>query len=138
MLLSVLIITGTLDFQLGKGFSFKSHINAILQLDTNIVAFYLFLLNITALVQTFFAFSFSKAQSPKTLIMNTVLTLLQLVITVLYVLVFLTEGSRIPGYKPGSSAILSIMFLSLGALFMTISTAFAWKYVNWKYVKIED
>ena len=138
LIISVLAITATLDFKMGNVMELKSHIDAITKVETTIVAFYLFVLNMVVLVQLFMGFSFSKKRSPFNLIFMTILTLIQSGTYILYATVFLTEHTRMPSYQLGGTAVFSIVTIGIGTVLMVIATIFAWIYVDWKYVKIED
>ncbi|MCV2232263.1 hypothetical protein [Paracholeplasma manati] len=132
-----LIYTLFLDFRT-NGFVFRSHISAINELTNKEVGFYLFALYIIALVQIFNSMSFSKKRSPMSLILFTVLNLFQGLFVFLYSNAFLYEAATRADYTLKNYSIMSMGIMAAGFVFYVIATLFAWVYVDWKYVKIED
>ena len=143
LIVSVLAITATLDFNLRSAggqqiLNFRSHISAIRKTTNNILGFYLFLCNLFVLIQFFLSFSFSQKRSPLLLILMTIITVGQTAILILYVLGFIGESSIRPNYSMEMDTYISIISLAVGTVFMIAATIFAWIYVDWKYVKVED
>lgn len=133
-----LIFTLFLDFRTA-GIDFRSHISAINMLTNRIVGFYLFAIYLIALVQIANSMSFSKKRSPVGLFMLTILNAVQVLLVYLYVNVFYTEVQiRTDGYQIPSFGHFSINVMIAGAVFYILATIFAWIYVDWKYVKIEE
>jgi hypothetical protein len=133
-----IIFTVFLDFRTGD-IDFKSHISAINLLTNKIVAFYLFSIYMIALVQVANSMAFSKKRSPISLILFTLLNMIQVLLVVLYVYIFYREVEiRTDGFMLPSYALFSMNVMITGAVFYILSTIFAWFYVDWKYVKIED
>lgn len=142
-IISVILFTGLLDFDIPElRFNFKSHFDAITNLYSNnnksMATFMIFILNITSIVQIFNTVTFGQKKNPFSVYLITALMLIELVAFGLYLYAFLVEPSLSPTYKMTNSAILSIGIFSAGILFGLASTFFAWKYVDWKYVKIEE
>lgn len=133
-----IIFTVFLDFRTGD-IDFKSHISSINLLTNKIVAFYLFSIYMIALVQVANSMAFSKKRSPVSLILFTLLNIIQVLLVILYVQIFnrevliRTDGFFLPDY-----ALFSMNVMISGAVFYILATIFAWFYVDWKYVKIED
>ena len=137
-LIGSIIFTVFLDFRTGDT-DFKSHISAINLLTNKIVAFYLFSIYIIALIQIANSMAFSKKRSPISLILFTLLNSLQVLLVILYVGIFYREVEiRTDGFALPSFALFSMNVMISGAVFYIIATIFAWFYVDWKYVKIEE
>lgn len=132
-----LIYTLFLDFRTGD-FVFRSHISAINELLSKEVGFYLFSMYIIAMVQIFNSMSFSKKRSPMSLILFTVLNLFQGLFVYLYTNAFLVEAATRVDYTLKNYSIMSMGIMAAGFVFYVIATLFAWVYVDWKYVKIEE
>jgi len=133
-----LIFTLFLDFRTA-GIDFKSHISAINMLSNRVVGFYLFAIYIIALIQIANSMSFSKKRSPVGLFMLTIINAVQVLLVYLYVNVFYTEvATRTDGYQIPSFGLFSINVMIAGAVFYILATIFAWFYVDWKYIKIEE
>jgi len=142
-IISVVLFTGLLDFDIPElRFNFKSHFDAITNLYSNnnksMATFMIFLLNITSIVQSFNTVTFGQKKNPFSVYLITLLMVIELVAFSLYLYAFLVEPSLSPTYQMTNSAKLSIGIFSAGILFGLASTFFAWKYVDWKYVKIEE
>ena len=136
--IGTLIFTLFLDFRTG-GVDFKSHISAINVLTNRVVGFYLFAIYMIALVQLANSMSFAKKRSPIGLLMFTILNAVQILLVYLYVGVFHTEVLiRTDNFVIPSFGYFSMNVMIAGAVFYFIATIFAWFYVDWKYVKIED
>lgn len=133
-----LIFTVFLDFRTGET-DFKSHISAITLLTNKIVAFYLFSIYMIALVQIANSMAYAKKRSPLSVILFTLLNAIQVLLVYLYVQVFYTEVEiRTDGFELTSFAMFSMNVMMTGAVFYILATIFAWFYVDWKYVHIED
>jgi hypothetical protein len=132
-----LIYTLFLDFRT-SGFVFRSHISAINELTSKVVGFYLFAMYIIAMVQIFNSMSFSRKRSPISLILFTLLNLIQGLFVYLYSNAFLVEAATRPDYALKNYSIMSMGIMAAGFVFYVIATLFAWAYVDWKYVKIEE
>lgn len=132
-----LIYTLFLDFRT-SGFVFRSHISAINELTSKEVGFYLFAMYIIAMVQIFNSMSFSRKRSPVSLILFTGLNLIQGMFVYLYTNAFLVEAATRTDYSLNSYSIMSMGIMATGFVFYVIATLFAWAYVDWKYVKIEE
>ena len=57
---------------------------------------------------------------------------------VAYAYVFIIEPSVSANYSYTGSVFFSLTTLGLGVIFSVASTIFSWKYIDWKYVKIEE
>jgi hypothetical protein len=132
-----LFYTLFLDFRTG-GFVFRSHISAINELLSKEVGFYLFSMYIIAMIQIFNSMSFAKKRSPMSLILFTVLNLFQGLFVYLYTNAFLYEAATRADYTLQNYSIMSMGIMAIGFVFYVIATIFAWVYVDWKYVKVED
>ncbi len=132
-----LIYTLFLDFRT-NGFVFRSHISAINELTSKEVGFYLFAMYIIAMIQIFNSMSFSRKRSPVSLILFTVLNLIQGLFVYLYSNAFLVEAATRADYTLKNYSIMSMGIMAAGFVFYVIATLFAWAYVDWKYVKIEE
>ncbi len=133
-----IVFTVFLDFRTGD-IDFKSHISAINLLTNKIVAFYLFSIYMIALVQVANSMAFSKKRSPISLILFTLLNVIQVILVISYVGIFYREVEiRTDGFMLPSYALFSMNVMITGAVFYILATIFAWFYVDWKYVKIED
>ena len=132
-----LIYTLFLDFRTSD-FVFRSHISAISELTSKIIGFYLFGMYIIAMVQIFNALSFSKKRSPVSLVLFTGLNLIQGLLVFLYSNEFLVEAATRADYTLKNYSIMSMGIMAVGFVFYVIATLFAWAYVDWKYVKIEE
>ena len=136
--IGTLIFTLFLDFRTGS-IDFKSHISAINVVTNKEVGFYLFAIYMNALVQLANSISFSKKRSPISLYMFTLLNALQIYLVYLYVNVFYTEVLiRTDNFVIPSYGYFSMNIMITGAVFYFIATIFAWFYVDWKWVKIEQ
>ncbi|MDY0075579.1 MAG: hypothetical protein WC992_03460 [Acholeplasmataceae bacterium] len=136
--IGTLIFTLFLDFRTA-GINFQSHITAINMLTNRVVGFYLFAIYMISLIQLANSLSFKKKRSPLSLMLFTGLNIVQFVLVYLYVKVFHTEVLiRTDGYVIPPAGHLSITIMITGAIFYAIATIFAWFYVDWKYVKIEE
>lgn len=132
-----LIYTLFLDFRT-QDFVFRSHISAISELTSKIIGFYLFAMYIIAMIQIFNSISFSKKRSPVSLILFTVLNLTQGALVYLYTNEFLVEAATRSDYVLKNYSYMSMGIMSSGFVFYVIATLFAWGYVDWKYVKVEE
>ncbi|HOI84536.1 MAG TPA: hypothetical protein PLP48_00540 [Acholeplasmataceae bacterium] len=136
--IGTLIFTMFLDFRT-SGINFESHITAINQLTNKVVGFYLFAIYMIALVQLANVLSYKKKRSPLGLFFFTFMNALQCLLVYLYINVFYTEVQiRTDGYTIPSFGQFSINVMITGAIFYVLATLFAWFYVDWKYVKIEE
>lgn len=132
-----LIYTLFLDFRT-TGFVFRSHISAISELTSKIIGFYLFAMYIIAMIQIFNSLSFSRKRSPISLILYTALNLIQGLFVFLYTNEFLIEAATRTDYTLKNYSYFSMGIMVSGFVFYVIATLFAWAYVDWKYVKIEE
>ena len=132
-----LIYTLFLDFRT-QDFVFRSHISAISELTSKIIGFYLFSMYIIAMIQIFNSMSFSKKRSPISLILFTLLNAIQGLLVYLYSNEFLVEAATRSDYALKNYSIMSMGIMAVGFVFYVIATLFAWAYVDWKYVKIEE
>jgi hypothetical protein len=82
--------------------------------------------------------SFAKKRSPMSLILFTVLNLFQGLFVYLYTNAFLYEAATRADYTLQNYSIMSMGIMAIGFVFYVIATIFAWVYVDWKYVKVED
>jgi hypothetical protein len=136
--LGTLVFTLFLDFRTGD-VNFLSHISAINVLTNKIIGFYLFSIYMISLVQLANSIAFSKKRSPVSLVTFTILNALQVYLVYLYVNVFYTEVAvRTDGFFIPEFGYFSINIMITGAILYVIATIFAWFYVDWKYVKIEE
>jgi hypothetical protein len=136
--IGTLIFTIFLDFRTGD-IDFQSHISAINVLTNKIVGFYLFSIYMIALIQLANSMAYAKKRSPLSLILFTILNMLQVFLVYLYVNVFYTEAAtRTDGFVIPDFAVFSMNVMMTGAVFYVLATIFAWFYVDWKYVKIEE
>lgn len=136
--IGTLIFTLFLDFRTGS-IDFKSHITAINMLTNKLVGFYLFAIYMISIIQLANAISYSKKRSPVGLALFTGLNMIQWVLVYSYVNAFYQEvATRTDGYQIPSFGHFSINVMIVGAIFYVLATLFAWFYVDWKYVKIED
>ena len=136
--IGTVIFTVFLDFRTGD-IDFKSHISAINVLTNKVVGFYLFSIYMIALIQLANSMAYAKKRSPLSLFLFTMLNALQIFLVYLYVNVFYTEvTTRTDGFTIPEFAVFSMNVMMIGAVFYIIATIFAWFYVDWKYVKIEE
>ncbi|MCU0105024.1 hypothetical protein N7603_05080 [Acholeplasma vituli] len=139
----ILTIIGSLFFTLfldfrTSGFVFRSHISAISELTSKIIGFYLFAMYIISMVQIFNSISFSRKRSPLSLVLFTVLNAIQGLLVFLYSNEFLVEAATRTDYTLKNYSLMSMGIFAIGFVFYVIATIFAWVYVDWKYVKIEE
>lgn len=142
-LISVILFTGFVDFELTElRFSLKSHFDAITNLYSNnnksLATFLVFALNLLSIIQIFNTVIFGQKKNPFSLILITVLTVMQVVSFIYYTYIFMVEPSLSPNYTYTASAFNSLTLFTLGTIFAVAANVFAWIYVDWKYVKIED
>lgn len=136
--IGTLIFTLFLDFRTGD-INFQSHISAINVLTNQMIGFYLFCIYLIAIIQLFNSMAFARKRSPISLIFFTILNALQILLVYLYVNVFYNEVEIRPdNFVIPSFGIFSMNIMMTGAVFYIIATIFAWFYVDWKYVKIEE
>lgn len=147
ILIAVVIFTAFLDFKAGN-FEFNTHLSTIgrLTADSNIIGFYLFLIYLLAIVQVVNAISFSKKRSPFSLILLTIVAIVQVLLVAAYIMIIVGEmNSRsnltflpwIRGLGISSFAFSAITMV-LGTILTVAATVFAWIFVDWKYVKVEE
>lgn len=141
-LIAVLLFSATLDFTMG-GFQLKSHLYTVVALGTQYSAmavFTVFLLTLLSMMQIFNGVSFGQKKNPFSLIMMTVLTVIQIVGVAFYAFIVITEPTRSSGFNftKYPYAVFSYSVYIAGAITQLIATILAWIYVDWKYVKIED
>jgi len=91
-----------------------------------------------SLVQLANCLSFKKKRSPVSLFMFTILNAIQILLVYLYVNVFYTEVALRPDFTITPAGYFSMNIMMIGAAFYILATVFAWFYVDWKYVKIEE
>ena len=142
-ILAVLIIVGLVDFRVTEiRFELKSHFDAVNNLFSNqyksMATFMVFALNLLSIIQIFNAVSFAKTKAPFNVFISTALTTLMVIAYALYTYVFIIEPSVSPNYSYSSSVFFSLGSLGFGIIFTVASTVFKWKYIDWKYVKIEE
>lgn len=136
--IGTLIFTVFLDFRTGD-INFESHITAINMLTNRYVGFYLFAIYLIAIVQLANSLSFSKKRSPFGLAFFTLLNLTQFLLVYKYITAFYEEVKlRTDGFVIPDSGYFSINVMIAGSIFFLLATIFAWFYVDWKYVKIEE
>lgn len=137
-LIGTLVFTVFLDFRTGET-NFLSHISAISLLTNKVIGFYLFSIYMIALIQLANSLSFARKRSPISLFLFTILNALQVLLVYLYVHVFyVEEATRTDGFTIPDFAVFSMNVMITGAVLFIIATIFAWFYVDWKYVKIEE
>ncbi len=132
-----LFYTLFLDFRT-LDFVFKSHISAISELTSKIIGFYLFAMYIIAMVQIFNSMSYSRKRSPISLILFTLLNAIQGLLVYAYAREFFIEAATRADYVIKNYSYMSMGIFAIGFVFYIIATIFAWIYVDWKYVKIEE
>lgn len=136
--IGTLIFTIFLDFRTGD-IDFKSHLTAINMLTNDLVGFYLFAIYMIAIIQLANSLSFSKKRSPVGLALFTGMNVLQWILVYNYINAFYTEVEiRTDGYVIPSFGHFSINLMIAGSILYVLATVFAWLYVDWKYVKIEE
>lgn len=136
--IGTLIFTVFLDFRTGD-INFESHITAINMLTNRYVGFYLFAIYLIAIVQLANVISYSRKRSPFGLAFYTLLNLTQFLLVYLYIKAFYVEVEiRTDGFEIPQSGLFSINVMIAGSIFFFIALIFAWLYVDWKYVKIEE
>ena len=136
--IGTLIFTIFLDFRTGD-IDFKSHLTAINMLTNDLVGFYLFAIYMIAIIQLANSLSFSKKRSPVGLALFTGMNVLQWILVYNYINAFYTEVEiRTDGYVIPSFGHFSINLMISGSILYVLATVFAWLYVDWKYVKIEE
>ena len=143
ILIGTFFYTAFLDFEVqGTQIELLSHIDAIRFLAdstrNNFAAFLLFLMYLLSLLQVFNGFSFGKKRAPFTLIIMTLITVIELVAAYLYTQTFFLEQAARADYTITSSAVTAYTVTIIGAVFFLIGTIFAWFYVDWKYVKEKE
>lgn len=137
-IIGTIIFTFFLDFRTGD-IDFKSHISAINLLTNKVIGFYLFSIYMISLVQVANSMAFAKKRSPVSLFLFTLLNAIQILLVYLYIQVFYTEqATRTDGFIIPDYGYFSMNIMMIGAVFYLISTVFAWIYVDWKYVHIEE
>ncbi|WP_025724472.1 hypothetical protein [Acholeplasma granularum] len=142
-IIAVLLITGLVDFRVNEiRFELKSHFDAINNLYSNnlksMATFMVFALNLLSIIQIFNSVSYSKTRAPFNVIISTALTAIMTAAYGAYAYVFIIEPTVSANYTYGSSVYFSLIVFGLGILFSIASTVFSWKYIDWKYVKIEE
>jgi len=142
-IVAVLIIVGLVDFRVSEiRFELKSHFDAINNLYSNtyksMATFMVFVLNLLAIIQIFNAVSYGKTRAPFNVFISTGLTTFMVVAYAMYAYVFIIEPSVSSNYSYSGSVFFSLISLGLGVAFAVASTIFKWKYIDWKYVKIEE
>jgi hypothetical protein len=143
ILLGVFFFTAFLDFEIqGTEIKLQSHIYAIQRfLNTpynNLTAFFLFSMYLIALIQIFNGVTFAQKRSPFSLILLTVLSLIQSTLSGLYTFAFFNEQATRADYVIGEAAKIAYTTTIIGSIFFLIATIFAWFYVDWKYVKEKE
>ena len=138
--IGVFFFTAFLDFNMqGTSFVLRSHIASIQKfLNTplgNASAFVLFAMYMIALVQIINVVGFAKKRSPFMLVSLTILTVIELGLSLVYAATFFIEQANRTDYVIDSAARLSYSVMLIGSVFFIIGTVFAWFYVDWKYVK---
>jgi len=136
-IIGTLIFTVFLDFRTGET-NFVSHIAAISVLTNRVIGFYLFSIYMIALVQIANSLAFKKKRSPISLFMFTILNGIQVLLVYLYTQVFYTEVKIRPEFEITLAGYFSMNIMMAGAVFYILATVFAWFFVDWKYVKIEE
>jgi len=136
-LIGTIIFTVFLDFRTGET-NFLSHISAINVLTNKVVGFYLFAIYMISLIQLANSLAFKKKRSPLSLIMLTIMNAIQILLVYLYVNVFYTEVELRSDFVITPAGYFSMNVMISGAVFYLLATIFAWFYVDWKYVKIEE
>jgi hypothetical protein len=137
-LMGTLVFTLFLDFRT-QGIVFESHISAINLLTNKVIGFYLFSIYMISLVQLANSMSYAKKRSPFGLVSFTILSALQVYLVYLYVSIFyLEQATRPDSFTIPSYGYLSMNIMMTGAVLYIIATIFAWFYVDWKYIKIEE
>lgn len=142
-IVSVLLIVGLVDFNVNElGFELKSHFDAVNNLYSNtfksMATFMVFVLNLLSIIQIFNASGYAKTKSPFSTYVSTALTIFMIAAFVAYAYVFIIEPSVSANYSYTGSVFFSLTTLGLGVIFSVASTIFSWKYIDWKYVKIEE
>lgn len=142
-ILAVFIIVGLVDFRITEiRFELKSHFDAVNNLYSNqyksMATFMVFALNLLSIIQIFNAVSFAKTKAPFNVFISTGLTLLMVAAYAMYAYVFIIEPSVSPSYRYSGSVFFSLGTLGFGIILTIASTVFKWKYIDWKYVKIEE
>ena len=142
-IIAVLLITGLVDFRVQEvRFELKSHFDAINNLYSNdlksMATFMVFALNLLSIIQIFNTVSYSKTKAPVNTFIATFLTTLEVAAYGTYMYVFIIEPTVSSNYTYTGSVFFSLTVFGLGILFTVLSTVFAWKYIDWKYVKIEE
>ncbi len=136
-LIGTIVFTIFLDFRTGDT-NFVSHISAINVLTNKVIGFYLFSIYMISLVQLANSLAFKKKRSPVSLILFTIMNVVQVLLVYLYVNVFYTEVDLRPEFVITPAGYFSMNVMMVGAAFYILATLFAWFYVDWKYVKIEE
>lgn len=138
MILSSVVFTALIDFSVGNNNVIVSHIDAINRVSVSSVALYFFLIYFMALLQIATMINCVKSHSPKSMILVTFITILQIIFVILYVQVFFTEHTRLASYKMTQSTYLSIIIFAVGLILSVFATVWAWFFVDWRYKKVED
>lgn len=143
IMFGVFFFTAFLDFEIqGTSIKLQSHIYAIQRfLNTpynNLTAFFLFSMYLIALIQIFNGVSFAQKRSPFSLILLTVLSLMQSVLSGLYTFAFFNEQANRLDYVIDQPATIAFTTTIIGSVFFLIAAVFAWFYVDWKYVKEKE
>lgn len=137
----VFFSTAFLDFGFGD-FNLKSHMSILLNLvdskSNNMAAFWLFLAIMSSLVMLFNVFSYSKTKSTSSTLISTVLTIVQVVSSYIYINTFLEEMKIRSTLKFDSAMQLAFITLILSGIFAIMSTVFSWIYRDKNYVKTKE
>lgn len=147
LIISVLIITGTLDFDPQTlGWEFESHFRAMTfslfysPIEWSIwISFIFFVICLLTILLFFLGFTYSRKRNLASTITVTVLGVTQLVMQAMYLSVIMTALPRLS--TPDVQAVIlnrTIIFNLISMVATLGAIVLCWIYTNWSYTKVDE
>lgn len=126
---SVIFSTAFLDFNVGD-FKLKSHMTILVNLidkpQNNVAAMYLFFIILASAIGLATSFAFIKKTSIPTALFSSLITLVQVTATILYIMVFVNEMAIRPSVRFDQPMALALITITISTILSLISCITIW------------